>query len=73
MEEVRNYGKIVYIKNILKWLMGGCTPLIVPLAISYKNFSHLAQLILFFFTKKRSEKGGVMAPLNTLLSLRTDP
>ena len=44
-------------------------------AISYGNhqksvayFSHLAPLILFIFTKRRSQKGGTMAlPLNTLL------
>ena len=54
MEEVRNYGKIVYIKNFLK--MAGermhtphPTPLDPPLAISYRNhqkslvyFNHLA-------------------------------
>ena len=52
-----------------------------PLAISHRNhqkslayFSHLAPLALFFFTKRRSQKGGgehgTMAPLNSLLSLR---
>ena len=41
------------------------TPLDPPLAISYKNhqksleyFSHLAPLILFFFTKRQNQKGG---------------
>ena len=47
------------------------TPLDPPLAISYKNlqkslvyFSHLVPLILFFFTKKQSQKGehGPMLP-----------
>ena len=40
------------------------TPLDPPLAISYRShqkslahFSHVAPLILFFFTKKRSQKG----------------
>ena len=51
-------------------------PLDPSLAISYRNhqkslayFSHLAPLTLFFFTKKRSQKGGTWpnAPLNTLL------
>ena len=39
-----------------------------PLAISYTNhqkslayFSHLAPIILFFFTKRQSQKGGPMA------------
>ena len=50
------------------------------LAISYRihqkslaYFSHLASSILFFFTKKQSQKGGshgTAPPLNTLLSLR---
>ena len=53
------------------------TSLDLPLTISYRNhqnslvyFSHLAPLILFFFTKKQSQKGGghrAMPPLNTLL------
>ena len=41
------------------------TPLDSPQAISYKNyqknlayFSHLAPLVLFFFTKRQSQKGG---------------
>ena len=41
------------------------TPLDPSLAISYRNhqkslayFSHLAPLILFFFAKKQSQKGG---------------
>ena len=41
-------------------------PLDSPLAISYKNhqkilayFSHLAPLVLFFFTKRQSQKGGM--------------
>ena len=55
------------------------TPLDSPLAISYRNhlknlayFSHLAPLVLFFFTKRPSQKGrghGTMAsPLNMLQS-----
>ena len=58
------------------------TPHPTPLAISYRNhqkslayFTHLAPLILFFFTKTQTQKGGGGAwpnvpPLNTLLSLR---
>ena len=53
-------------------------PLDLLLAISYRNhqknlayFSHLVPLVLFFFTKRQSQKGeghGAMAsPLNTLL------
>ena len=54
-------------------------PLDPPLAISHRNhqnslahFSHLAPLILFFFTKRQSQKGGgghgtMLSPLNTLL------
>ena len=52
-----------------------------PLAISCRdhqkslaNFSHLAPLILFFFTKKQSQKKGghlTMPPLTTLLPLRS--
>ena len=41
------------------------TPHPTPLAISYRNhqkrlayFSHLAPLILFFFTERQSQKGG---------------
>ena len=41
------------------------TPMYPPLAISYGNhqkslayFSHLAPLVLFLFTKTRSQKGG---------------
>ena len=40
-------------------------PLDLPLAISYRNhqksltyFSHLAPLVLFFFTKRQRQKGG---------------
>ena len=83
VEEVRNYGKIVYIKNIFEngW-WEDAYPSSYPLAISYRNhqksltyFSHLAPLILFFFTKRQSQKvggGGAWynATLNTLLSLR---
>ena len=69
--------KLYASKTFLKWLVGGCIPLIYPLAISYENhqkslayFSHLAPLILIFFTKRRSQKEGghgTMAFLNTLL------
>ena len=41
------------------------TPLDPPLAISYRNhqkslvyFSHLAPIVLFFFTKRPSQRGG---------------
>ena len=55
------------------------TPLDPPLAISYRNhyksmayFSHLAPLVLLFFTKKQSQKGGgciaQLHPLNTLVA-----
>ena len=54
------------------------TPLDPPLVIGYRNhqkslahFSHLAPLVLFFFTKRPSQNEGAMAqwppPLNTLL------
>ena len=68
IEEARNYGKIVRIKNIFKngW-WEEAYPSFYPkepsLAISYKNhpkslayFSHLAPLILLFFTKRQSQK-----------------
>ena len=52
-----------------------------PLAINCRNlqkrvayFSYLAPLTLFFFTKRRSQKGGPWlnaSPLNTLLDLST--
>ena len=60
IEEVRNYGKIVYIKSIFEngwWedAYPSSYPLDLPLAISYRNhqksltyFSHLAPLVLFF-------------------------
>ena len=69
----------VHQKHFWQWLVEDAYPssysLDPPLAIlSYRNhqksvghFSHLAPLILFFFTKKRSQKGGGMVPLNTLL------
>ena len=84
-EEVGNYGKIVYIKNFFQnaWWRKHIphpTPLDPPLAINYKNhqkslayFSYWASLVLFFFTKRRSQKGGgSMAqcpPLNALLPI----
>ena len=63
-EEVRNYEKIVYIKNIFEngwWedAYSSSYPLDPPLAISYRNhqmslayFSPLAPLVLFFFLLK---------------------
>ena len=68
IKEARNYGKIVYIKNIFEngwWeeAYPSSNPWIRPLAISYKNhqkslayFSHLAPLILFFFTERQSQQ-----------------
>ena len=54
IEEVRNYGKIVYIKHIFEngW-WEGCIPLILspldpPLTISYKN--HQKSLACFYDT-----------------------
>ena len=82
IKEIRNYGKIVYTKNIFEnsWredVYPSSYPLDPPLAISYRNhqkslayFSHLAPFILFFFTKRQSQKGRAMAqcpPLNMLL------
>ena len=73
IEEVRNYEKIIRIKNMFEngwWRMHTPhpTPLDSPLAISYRNhqkslayFSHLAPLILLFYTKSRSQKSGGMA------------
>ena len=76
-EEVRNCRKLYASKTFLKmagWRMHipHPTPLDSPLAISYKNhqnnvtyFSHLAPLVLFFFTKRQSQKGeghGTKAP-----------
>ena len=68
------YRKIVCIKIILEngwWEDGGTmhipypTPLDSPLAISYRNhqknlayFCHLAPLVMFFFAKRQSQKGG---------------
>ena len=79
--------KLYTTKDFTKWLVGWWddalhTPLHPPLAISYKYhqknlayFSHLAPLILFFFTKRRSQKGRTggedgtsSPPLNTLLT-----
>ena len=82
IKEARNYGKIVYIKNIFQnswWedAYPSSYPLDPPLTISYENhrkslayFSILASLILFFFTKRRIQKEGLWynAPLNTLLT-----
>ena len=59
MEEARNYGKFYASKTFLKMAGGRMhTPHSTPLAVSYRNhqksqayFSHLALLILFFFTK----------------------
>ena len=81
IEEVRNYGKILYIKNIFEngwWGMHTPHPTSIdpPMVISYRYhtyFSHLAALILFFFTKRKSQRGGGawrnVLFLNTLLHL----
>ena len=77
IEEVRNHGKIVYIKNFSKMAFERMhTPHATPMAISYRNhqkslayFSHLAPLILFLFTKRPriSGRGGGACILHTLL------
>ena len=68
IEEARNYGKILYMKNIFEngWWEEAYTSsysLDLALAISYKNyqknlayFSHLAPLILLIFTKRQSQE-----------------
>ena len=69
IEEARNYGKIVYIKNIFRngWWDDMHTPyptsLDPPQAISYKNhqkslayFNHLAPLLLFILLKDRVKR-----------------
>ena len=78
------WKSFIHRKRFRKWLLGGCIPLILPpmdasLVICYRNhqkslayFSHLAPLVLFFFTKRPSQKMGAMAqwanaPLKTLL------
>ena len=55
----------MYIKNISIVATGRMHTPYPSLAISHKNyqeslayFSHLAPLVLFFFTKKQSQKGG---------------
>ena len=61
----------LYLSNTFSKMAGGRmrtshpTPLYPPLAIRYRNhqeslayFSHLEPLILFFFTKSKSQKGG---------------
>ena len=67
INEFRNYGKIVNVKNIFEngWWEDAYSSS-YPLAISYTNhqknlayFSHLAPLVLFLFTKRRSQKGGM--------------
>ena len=67
MEEVRNDGRFVYIKNILEMAGGRMHILILANlpAIIYKNhhkslpyYIYLAPLILFFFTKRRSQTRG---------------
>ena len=81
IEEVRNYGKIVFIKIIVEKAVEVNTypssPLLdPPLTISYEShqkslayFSHLAPFILF--TKRQSQMGGrghgTVLPLNALL------
>ena len=68
-EEIRNYGKLCTSKTFLKTAGGKMhtfypNPLSPLLAIIYRNhqksltyFSHLAPLILFFFTKRQSQIG----------------
>ena len=60
----------LYTSNTFLKMAGGRmhTPHPSPLSISYRNhqkslayFSHLAPLILFFFTKRQSQKGEAMA------------
>ena len=67
IEEVRNYGKIVSMKNVFEngWWEDAYPSSFPPLVICCRNhqkslvyFSHLAPLFLFFFTKKQSQKGG---------------
>ena len=70
IEGVRDNEKIVYIKSIVEngwWEAAYLSsyPLDPPLVISYRNhqknlayFSHLAPLVLFFFTKRQSQRGG---------------
>ena len=70
IEEVRNCGKIVYMKHIFEnglWRIRTPHPtsLEPPLVISYRNhqkslayFSHLAPLVLFFLLKGGVKKGG---------------
>ena len=82
IKEVRNYGKIVYINNIFENGLWGMhtphpTPLDPSLAINYRNhqkslayFSHLIPLILFFFTKRRGQKGGRGAWPNEKMEIR---
>ena len=62
--------KLYTLKTFFKWLVGGCILLILPPGsapghISYRYhqktlayFSHLAPLLLFFFTKRQSQKKG---------------
>ena len=69
IKEVRNYRKIVCIKNIIEngwWkdVYPSSYPLDSPLAVSYRNhqknlayFSHLAPLQLFLFTTSRVKRG----------------
>ena len=73
IEEVQNYEKnCIHQKHFQKWLVENAYlssyPLDPPRAISHKNhqkslayFSHLAPLVLFLFTKRRSEKRGATA------------
>ena len=72
--------KLYTSKTLLKMAGGRMhSPHATSLAMSYGNqqkslayFGHLAPSILFFFTKRQSQKRGPRhnAPLNTLLSLR---
>ena len=71
VEEFRNYGKIVYIKNYFEngWWEDAYSSFYPPgSALGHKlytnhqkslpYFSQLAPLTLFFFTKRQIEKGG---------------
>ena len=65
--------KLYTFKTTLKMAGRGCIPLILPPRSApchklYRNhqksmayFSYLAQLVLFLFTKRQSQKGGGMA------------
>ena len=89
IEEVRNYGKIVSMKNVFEnawWedaYPSSFPPWIRPWSYATETIKRvwyilvtwqLAPLVLFFFTKKQSQKGrgawNNVLPLNTLLRCR---